>query len=497
MSQMAQAIKNAAYASGRAIAKIVRPISGQGETSESDGIFSIHGQPLTIAGKKVPSQLVAQYRGWVYACANRNAQAVAQTPLRLYVTTTARRGDATPRVARKSVDPTVIEEFSEARGPFIRTRTGPDTLVEEVTDHPFLDLMANANPAMDGFEALQLIQLYQELIGDAYLYKVPSRLLPVVEIWPLLAHLVKLIPHPTLFIQRYEYGTGPIKTNFRPQELAHFRMPNPSSYYTGMSPLAAAASQVDLAEYMSTYEASLFMNRARPEQVLIPTQPLHKTARDRVEAKFNKAMRGVTKAGKTIVLPFGFDLKPLAFAPKELAYLISTQANQETISAIFDIPATLMAAKSGGRAKDEAAEYMHAKYGVKPRCIRMEQRLNQDLVSLYDKRLFCAFDNPVPRDKEFELKKRTADLRSGKTTINEARAQDGQKPTWWGEEPLIPQNVVPLSEAIATQKASREAKAKSKGPDQEKKVPGSAEPAPGDATKPGRQKDPAGGDKKS
>ncbi len=436
-----------------------------------------------------PSQLlIKKYRGWVYACANRNAHAVAQTPLRLFVTT--KRSDKPPNVMTRTIDSDVSQRFNVERGPYIRNVTSKAISIEEVLEHPFLDLMNRANPIMDGFEVIELIELYQELIGDAYLYKIHDGLHTIREIWPLYAHLVKILPDPNTFIKGYMYGLGPSKVTFQPEDIVHFRFPNPQSYYYGMSPLSAAAAPVLKQENMDNYENSLFENRARPDQVLIPEMPIRRKDRERIEKDFNRVLRGVSSAGKTIVLPHGFRIEQLNFSPKELAFLESEKATQETIANIFDIPATLMTPKSGGRSKDEAAEYMHAKYGIWPRCKRMEQRLNQDLVSEYDPRLFCAFDNPVPKDKEFELKKRTADLRSGHTYINEVREREGKHPVVWGNEPLLPSNMIPLSEAIANQRAARVKK------ESINVGKGDAPISPTDDVKPGRIKSPDGADKK-
>jgi hypothetical protein len=64
--------------------------------------------------------------------------------------------------------------------------------------------------------------------------------------------------------------------------------------------------------------------------------------------------------------------------------------------------------------------------------------LNERLIPLYDERLFVAFDNPVPEDKEFKLRERESNLRTFTITINEARASEGMEPVSWGDEPFIP-----------------------------------------------------------
>ena len=440
---------------------------------------STEGSVIGRGDRKKPVDLVRQYKGWVYACARRNAQAVSQVPLRLFVVTN--KGDDAPRVLTRSVDSITID-YLRRENKIIANKIGKAVSVEEVVDHPFLDMMARANPVMDGNEVLEMLELYLELIGDAYLLKVRNKMGVVEEIWPLMSHLVEIVPHPTNFIDKYKYGLGLTPDFFRPEDIVHFKFPNPNDYYYGMGPLAAAASAVSLQANMDAYEENLFRNNARPDQLLIPEQPIRKEARDKLMSEFNRLTRGVSNTGKTIAMPYGVRLEQLTFSPKELAFLKGRKTTREDIATIFDIPATLFSTEEGGRSKDEAAEYTHAKYGVYPRCRRLAYRLNQDLIREYDGRLFCAFDNPVPEDKEFKLKRQIARLRSGFSSVNQERAEEGYAPVEWGDEPILSSNMMPMSEAAESRKAASEAAKKAA------KQPKDGDEEAGDDVKPGRTK---------
>jgi len=69
-----------------------------------------------------------------------------------------------------------------------------------------------------------------------------------------------------------------------------------------------------------------------------------------------------------------------------------------------------------------------ARNAILPRCRRLEERLSQRLCPLFDERLFVAFDSPVPRDREYELRAREAHLAAGVITVNEARSEIGLAP---------------------------------------------------------------------
>jgi SPP1 gp7 family putative phage head morphogenesis protein len=83
---------------------------------------------------------------------------------------------------------------------------------------------------------------------------------------------------------------------------------------------------------------------------------------------------------------------------------------------------------------------------ILPRLIRQEQVYNSFLLPLYKKEgLYCKYDNPVPEDKDFELRKRDSNLLHFVITPNEARVEDGYDEVPWGKVPLVPFNIMPLS----------------------------------------------------
>ena len=426
--------------------------------------------------KRNERALIQQYVGWVYKCSSMNARSVASVPLRLYAIT--RNGEPRPNLSYRQVTDQVITDF-KLRGSFINRKIAQAYSVVEVVDHPFIDMMAQANPIMDGFELIELTILYQELLGDAYLLKIKDSMGTLRQSWPLLAQHVKILPDPARFVKGYEYGQGITKVTFDADEVSHHRYVNPEDYYYGKSPLQAASASVILQEDMEGYESALFRNRARPDQVLVASEPIAKTARKAAEVEFNRTLRGVAKSGKTVMLPYGVDLKQLSFSPKELSYLLGRKTTRDDVASIFDIPAVMLTPDAGNRSKDEAAEYLHAKYGIFPRCRRTEQRFNQDFISEYDDRLFCAFDDPVPEDKEFRLEEQTAHLRTGYSSINEERGLSGLNPTDWGDEPILPANMTPLSTHTGDDTTA-----------------GGAENDPLDRTRPGRRKKADGDDSK-
>ena len=92
----------------------------------------------------------------------------------------------------------------------------------------------------------------------------------------------------------------------------------------------------------------------------------------------------------------------------------------------------------------KTADYAHKVDAGLPRCRRIEETLNARLVPMFDDtgRLFVAYDSPVPEDEIFALEQTKAASMTGAITRNEIRASVGLDPVAWGEQPLVPNNMV-------------------------------------------------------
>ena len=389
--------------------------------------------------------LVDRYSGWVYACANKNAINCAQIPLRLYA--------ARPNSKTKALFPTKSIQHDTAdylsKSPTVAKYLAKAVEVEEVLDHPFLTLMQQVNGFMNQFDMLELMFLSQELTGNAYWYmfREGETGLPT-EIWPLLSQFIKIVPSKEKFIEYYEYlVAGVEKRRFEQEDVIHFKYVSPKDAYYGLGPLQAAVVAADRSRSMNTFEVGLFMNRAQPDVALIlppdagePDAPSKK----RMYKEWYKRFGGVKKGGGMAILHGGAELKQISLSPKDMAYLKGRKATLNEIASIFGVPMSKLTTDDVNRSNAQSGDYAYMKDTILPRLRKVEQKLNEQLLPLYDERLFVAFDNPVPEDKEFRLKEVESLLKTGYSYINEQRQIDGLEPVSWGELPLAQTSIAPL-----------------------------------------------------
>ena len=119
--------------------------------------------------------------------------------------------------------------------------------------------------------------------------------------------------------------------------------------------------------------------------------------------------------------------------------------NREEICAAYGVPMSKVTSENVNLANAYVGERQYAADTILPRTTRIEEKLNENsFIQRYGQNMFVAFDNPVPEDKEFELKERESDLKNSVKSINEVRKQRGLEEVEWGNIPLVTAGVAPL-----------------------------------------------------
>lgn len=386
--------------------------------------------------------LLAELKNTAYACAALNASVCASYPPRLYVAT--RPGDPEPRCLTRTLAPAERRSLSER--PEVAPRLKGAERVEEVLDHPLLALLRAVNPTHSAHDLWELTTLYQEVHGSAYWHLTFDALGVPDAIWVLPSQNVHPVREPDSprLVDGYRVTTRSGTLRLPPEEVIHFRYPDPRDPYgPGLSPLRAAFEHVTMASEFLAYKRSVWTNNALPSVILSPGDVLAEEERERLEAAWlQKFARGGN--GRILVAESSLSVDVVNPALGDLAALAEAGATREEIANVFGIPMAFLTTQTN-LANLQAAEHQHAALAVRPRLRRRDEKLNEQLLPLYDPggRLFVAADDPVPRGQEQALEQQEADLRWGVRTINEVRSERGLPPVEWGDKAWLPVNLAP------------------------------------------------------
>lgn len=370
------------------------------------------------------------YRSWIYAASTINANAVASMPLRLY----AKKQDsfaATRQISRGRkayIMGDAPGNQRPSRSVMQKAAMYGDDFEEVVGPHPVLDLLSEANPFLNGFDLSVLRILYGELTGNSYLHPIIDEASGVPsELWPLAPQYVEVIPDEDTFIKGFLYGIDSTRKQvFEPDEVIHFRRPNPGNLYYGLGKVEAAYGSVLSNQAVHEMDLATFANSARPDYAVVVKGTPTGDQLDRFQSQVENRLRGTRKDGSFITVTGDVQFTPLNFPPKDIA---GREEIVEEIAAVFGVPVTMLKANDPNLASSQTGFAQWREGTILPLCRMDEQELNQSLLPLFGmEETHClAYDNPVPADRAFELQERQTAVAGGWRTPNEARLEEGRE----------------------------------------------------------------------
>jgi HK97 family phage portal protein len=377
--------------------------------------------PITLNGTQIQdksSTLLEEYMSWVYANISAISEAVAQVKIQLY-----------------------------------RLK---NNVVEEVKEHPVLELIHRPNPYMTKSEFIELLTCYRLLTGES-----PIRLkggLNPTELWPIdpltISPIVAKTADSFELITGYEltdYSKGQIEVKkLKPNEIVFIKNINPRNKWRGYGVVEAAQGSIDTMHYSEKYNLNFFKNSAVPFTVLYTDQKLTEQIMSRLKDSWNTNYKGVNNAFKTAVLEAGLKVEKLQTSSKDMDFIEQQKFLRDKLMAMFKTTKIALGiTEDVNRAAADASEYIFTKNCVKPKMAQFVEALNEFLLPLFDKTgtLFLDFEDPVPRDRTALINEYSAGYNKW-LTPNEIRALEGYPEVEGGDEIWQSMVLTPMSEAI-------------------------------------------------
>lgn len=383
------------------------------------------------------SNIMYFLNGFIYSCCSINASNVAAQNLHLYATVNndSEKFLHNNRILSKDKIEYIKEESTVKSLSRVRNA---DNMVE-ILEHPILDLLNSINSFNNLFETFELTSMYLDMIGDAYWWVKRDKLGIPYEMWVLQGQYVKIIPSKSEFIKGYLYGPNVSESDingelidrtmaFKEDEIIHFKTPNPNSIYYGCGAAQKVISAINRMNAMDISEQARLDNMGRPDGIInYKAGKLEYGQMNRYQKLWNNAIGGPNKAGKIIVMDEDFDLKTLGFSPRDMEYLSGRVWSLKEVCSAFNIPYSFMDTSDTKKATSEVSERWYAKNGILPRITRIQEKLNEKLVPMFDtnERMFLLYDNPVPEDRRLKLEENVGYVNAGIITVNEARLNLG------------------------------------------------------------------------
>lgn len=343
---------------------------------------------------------------YVYACVSKIAEKVATNMLQMY-------------------------KILNSRG---------DT--KEIYAHPLLDILYKPNPFQTKTEFWELTIINWKLTGEAFWYKVRNTRGNVVELWNLRPDLMKVIGDPTNFVKEYRLRKNDGSEQvFAPEDVVHFKSPDPLDPLHGMSALLSGSSRVETEDYATAYQRDFFLNSARPDAVIkSPDQNLDQAQKDDIREGWEKRHKGVGKSSKVAILEGGLDYQVISLSQKDMDYIQSLKATRDDILVMFKIPKVVLSiVEDVNRANAETGMRIFLTECIKPDVDKIVEKINEQMVYAdFGDNFYVEAEDPTPENRDMLLKDYETGLKNNYLLINEVRLMENMLPVKGGWSMYMP-----------------------------------------------------------
>lgn len=338
-----------------------------------------------------------------------------------------------------------------------------DQIVEQ---HPLISLLNRPNPLQSYSEFFNSLFGYVLLSGNSYILKVGSELGQPKELHLLRPDRINIKGSGNAIPEKYEYIiNGRVHETYLVDqengfsELKHVKLWNPLDDYYGLSPMSAAAVEVDQFNMASKHNVNLLSNGARPSGAVIfkPQDEsgfavnLSESQRQQLLTDLNNRFSGAGNAGRPMLLEGDFDWKEMGLSPKDMDFLNLKNMSATDIALCFGVPSQLVGVPDA-QTYSNVAEARLALYEetIIPHLRKIASDLNEWLVPMFDERLTLEFDiDAIPALSERRRKiyeNVTSAVREGIMTRNEAREIIGLEPVQGADDLYVSANLFPIGD---------------------------------------------------
>jgi HK97 family phage portal protein len=302
---------------------------------------------------------------------------------------------------------------------------------EIVTGHPITQLFISANPMQSTYQLFLDIYLNLEITGDAFIHVVSFPDGTPAQLYVLQSQYMDIAPARTgmgRLVSHYEYNRGKGKiTRFEVDEIIHVKYPNPSSIWYGMGKIQKGWESFLLNKFSHEFAIALYANHAVPSYLLINKSGTSVSKKRWFKNMMNQN-RGANRGGKVLAADADIDIKTIAFKPADMA---DTKFTITEIASISGCPINKLIGNDAIKANSEEQNTSWLRNTIHPMMKLVASTLTEQLLFRYGINpadAFLSYDNPVPADRDFQLKSDEVYSKTGIKTPNEVRIALGMEP---------------------------------------------------------------------
>lgn len=316
---------------------------------------------------------------------------------------------------------------------------------KEVTDRRLLDLLEKPNEREDWYSLSEGLYSDLELTGNSYWVKEETNVYGQPKyLYRLDPKLVKIIPDRQRLIGGYSFEVNGKKIVYQPEEMIHIKYYNPLDPRIGLGKIEACEVLYNTEFASADYNFRFFKQGARLAGVLETDKILAEPEIKRLRAELDKLYGGRKNAHRLGILQGGLKYNATGLSQKDMDFVVQRRFSRDEICAMFFVPPPKLGIMDNANYKAEEADRTFWSECMKPKLLRIQSRLTEDLVKAYNPKWRIEFEEVVKKDEDKESQILDRYLNRGVLTINEAREKLGYEAVPWGDTAYLPLGIAPI-----------------------------------------------------
>lgn len=318
-----------------------------------------------------------------------------------------------------------------------------EIVYNEIISHPLLDLLDSWNPETTKNDGIYIVQSHKKLSGDAFLLKIRNgkRIVALRSIPPdkiTLKFKTGTADSPSV-IDGYHYQDSvdgkSVDTTYRPEDVIHFKKPNPNNPFRGLGAVEAMADTIDLDNLTTETTKKFFQNGAITNFVLSTESKINDEQLKRLRAEMRADYAGPSNAYKAMILGGGLKPVDISYTNKDLEFLGQLEWYRDKIMYGFgNTKSSMGILEDVNRSTNQSALVEWQRNTIKPDMEAIVATLNEFLVPEFGENLILGFTDPVPEDHSDDIEEVKALYPIGVMTLNEGRELLKLEPVDDGDE---------------------------------------------------------------
>lgn len=273
------------------------------------------------------------------------------------------------------------EEFVAHRGP------GDDGRKVKQAPQDLVELFESPNPWFTYVDMMELLIIDLLLVGNAFILKFkPNEKGQPIALYRLAPPLVTVIPGTTQLVERYEYkvpGEDPV--SFAPEDVIHFKLPNPHDPYIGLGLIAGGPRVYDIELNLVETQASFFERGARWLGIITSDRTVPSTTIRKVRRMVAGLYGGPTNSGVVPILERGLTFQSISADAQQGGFEPLTNLSRNRINSHFRTSRALFGDVEGLDAKMvREAQRVFDNKTMRPLLNRIQERLSVSLTRAWD-----------------------------------------------------------------------------------------------------------------